>query len=207
MVDKGRTAAGRSGGDVAGKAAGGSGGAAAAGKTGGNLLTRVMEESGQPVNLCFQCKKCSAGCPMIGEFDYPPNMVMRMVQLGERNTLLTSKAIWMCVSCETCGARCPNGISTAAVMDSLRAACVAEGAKPADRATFELHNAFTENVKTFGRLHEASMLMLYKLRSRQISKDDIELGVKLFFRGKIPLLPGKSKNMEKIRALFRDAGK
>ena len=77
-------AAGGSGGDVAGKAAGGSGGAAAAGKTGGNLLTRVMAESGQPVNLCFQCKKCSAGCPMIGEFDYPPNMVMRMVQLGEQ---------------------------------------------------------------------------------------------------------------------------
>ncbi len=166
-----------------------------------------MEESGQPVSLCFQCKKCSAGCPMIGEFDYPPNMVMRMVQLGEREPLLRSKAIWMCVSCETCGARCPNGISIAAVMDTLRAACVAKGVKPADRATTELHKAFTENVKIFGRLHEASMLMVYKLRSRQISRDDLELGVKLFFRGKIPLLPGKSKNMEKIRALFRDAGR
>jgi heterodisulfide reductase subunit C len=171
------------------------------------FLQEVTKESGQPVNLCFQCGKCSAGCPMIAEFDYPPNAVMRMIQLGRRGELLASRAIWMCVSCETCGTRCPNGIQTAAVMDSLRAACVKEGVKPADRVTVDLHTAFTSNVKTFGRLHEATMLLLYKLKSRTISIADVELGVKLFLRGKIPLFPKKSKNLDVIRQLFRGAGR
>ena len=173
----------------------------------GHLLQHIMEESGQPINLCFQCGKCSAGCPMIEEFDFPPNMVMRMVQLGQCEELLTSRAIWMCVSCETCGARCPNGIETAPVMDSLRALCLAEGIKPADKATVDLHTAFTGNIKTFGRLHEASMLLFYKLKNKRISMDDIELGVKLFFRGKIPLFPRRSGDIRKIRNLFEESGR
>jgi len=172
-----------------------------------NFLKMVTEASGQPVNLCFQCGKCSAGCPMIAEFDYPPNMVMRMVQLGQRDRLLASKAIWMCVSCETCGTRCPNGIKIAAVMDALRAECVAEGVKPGDRVTVDLHTAFTSNIKIFGKLHEATMLMLYKLKSKTISIDDLELGVKLLLRGKLPLLPGRSKNIKKVRELFKETGR
>jgi heterodisulfide reductase subunit C2 len=171
------------------------------------FLEKVIEESGQPVNLCFQCGKCSAGCPMIAEFDYPPNTVMRMIQLGRRDELLASRAIWMCVSCETCGTRCPNGIKTAAVMDTLRAACIEEGIKPADQVTVDLHTAFTANVKTFGRLHEATMLLLYKLKSKTISIEDMELAIKLFLRGKIPLFPKKSKDLEIIRRLFRGAGR
>ncbi|MBN1686046.1 MAG: 4Fe-4S dicluster domain-containing protein [Spirochaetales bacterium] len=176
-------------------------------KTDDSLLRRIMNESGQPVNLCFQCRKCSAGCPMIDEFDFPPNMVMRMIQLGRREELLASKAIWMCVSCETCGARCPNGIEIAPVMDCLRAECLEEGVIPADKTAVGLHTAFTDNVKVFGRLHEATMLMLFKLRDKKISKDDIELGVKLLLRGKIPLLPRRSKDLQKIRELFKDSGR
>ena len=130
-----------------------------------NLLSKVIRESGQPVNLCYQCRKCSAGCPTVDEFDYPPHAVLRMIQLDRREDLLTSRAIWMCVSCETCGTRCPNEIRISAVMDSLRAASLAGGAKPADRVTVALHTSFVNNVRFFGRLHEATMLMLYKLKS------------------------------------------
>jgi heterodisulfide reductase subunit C len=172
-----------------------------------SLLHQVMTESGQPVNLCYQCRKCSAGCPTVDDFDFPPNMVMRMIQLGERDKLLRSRGIWMCVSCETCGTRCPNGIRTSAVMDSLRATCLSEGVKPADPVTVALHSSFIGNIKFFGRLHEATMLMFYKLRSRTISKDDLDVAIKLFFRGKIPLLPKRSKNMQKIRALFKAVGR
>ena len=144
---------------------------------------------------------------MVDEFDFPPNMVMRMIQLDRREKLLASRAIWMCVSCETCGARCPNGIETAPVMDSLRAECLKQGVRPADKTSVDLHTSFTDNVKVFGRLHEATMLMLFKLRDKHIAKDDVDLGVKLFLRGKIPFLPKRSKNMQKIRDIFEDAGR
>jgi len=172
-----------------------------------SLLQKVTKESRQPVDLCFQCRKCSAGCPTVDEFDFPPNMVLRMIQLGQRDELLQSRAIWMCISCETCGTRCPNGIRISAVMDSLRAACLEEGVKPADRQTVALHTSFIGNIKIFGRLHEATMLLLFKLKSRTISRDDINVGVKLFFRGKIPLLPKRSENMQKIKDLFRAVGR
>jgi len=170
------------------------------------LLQQVMEESGQPVNLCYQCRKCSAGCPMVDEFDFPPNMVMRMVQLGMKDELLRSKAIWMCISCETCGTRCPNEIKIAPVMDCLRAACLEAGVQPADPVTVALHTAFTESIKTFGRVHEATMLMKYKLRSKNLTTD-LDVGMKLFFKGKIPLLPKKSKNVQKVKEIFQAAGR
>jgi heterodisulfide reductase subunit C len=90
-------------------------------------------------------------------------------------------------------------------MDTLRATCLQEGVKPADRATVALHSSFVGNIRTFGRLHEATMLLLYKLRSRRISLDDLRLGLKLFLRGKLPLLPRRSENREKIRRLFQAA--
>ena len=172
-----------------------------------SFVQTITRESGQPVNLCYQCRKCSAGCPTVEEFDFPPNMVMRMIQLGHRDELLASRAIWMCVSCETCGSRCPNGIRTSAVMDSLRSACLDSGVKPADPITVALHTSFVGNIRLFGRLHEATMLLLYKLKSRTISLDDLVIAVKLFVRGKIPILPKRSENMEKIRRLFKAVGR
>jgi heterodisulfide reductase subunit C len=169
------------------------------------LLQQVMEESGQPVNLCYQCRKCSAGCPMVDEFDFPPNMVMRMVQLGMKDELLKSKAIWMCVSCETCGSRCPNEIRIAPVMDSLRAQCLKEGVTPADEVTVALHTSFVDSIKTFGRVHEATMLMKYKLKSKKYTSD-LDVGLKLFLKGKIPIMPKKSKNVAKVKEIFKNAG-
>jgi heterodisulfide reductase subunit C len=171
-----------------------------------NLLQKVMAESDQPINLCYQCKKCSVGCPMIEEFDFPPNMVMRMIQLDMKDELLKSKAIWMCISCETCGTRCPNEIRIAPIMDSLRAQCINEGVVPADPVTVALHTAFIESIKMFGRVHEATMLMNYKWKSKNFTSD-LDVGLKLFLRGKIPLMPKKSKNMAKIKEIFQESGK
>jgi heterodisulfide reductase subunit C len=168
-----------------------------------DLLETVTRRSGQPISLCYQCRKCSAGCPTVGEFDYAPNVVMRMVQLGLRDELLASRAIWMCVSCETCGTRCPNGIWTSAVMDTLRAACLQAGGEPAVPVTVALHSSFVGNIRLFGRLHEATMLLVYKLRSRVMSLEDLRLALKLFLRGRIRVLPKRSENLERVRRLFK----
>ncbi|HDS16586.1 MAG TPA: heterodisulfide reductase [Proteobacteria bacterium] len=170
------------------------------------LLQKVMTESGQPLNLCYQCRKCSVGCPMVKEFDFAPNVVVRMIQLGMKDELLNSKSIWMCVSCETCGSRCPNEIRLAPVMDSLRALCLAEGIAPAEPATVALHTSFIDSIKRFGRVHEATMLMSYKLRSKNLTSD-LDVGLKLFLRGKIPILPKKSKNLATVKKIFNEAGK
>ncbi|MEW5759409.1 MAG: 4Fe-4S dicluster domain-containing protein [Candidatus Thermoplasmatota archaeon] len=85
----------------------------------GKFTKKVEELSGQNILKCYQCGKCSGGCPMIEDMDLLPNQVIRYVQLGEE-AILDSKTIWLCASCFTCAVRCPKGVDLAKVMEALR---------------------------------------------------------------------------------------
>ncbi|MHC1585793.1 MAG: 4Fe-4S dicluster domain-containing protein [Candidatus Syntropharchaeia archaeon] len=80
---------------------------------------KVEELSEQNIFSCYQCGKCSAGCPIVDFMDFLPNQVIRLVQLGEED-VLDSKTIWLCASCFTCLSRCPRGIDLSRVMEALR---------------------------------------------------------------------------------------
>ncbi len=84
------------------------------------FLDKVEELSGENIYACYQCGKCSAGCPSISEMDISPNEIIRLVQLGEEKEVLNSKTIWVCASCFTCVTRCPKGVDLAKIMESLR---------------------------------------------------------------------------------------
>jgi len=85
-----------------------------------SFVDKVQELSGQNLLACYQCGKCSAGCPAVSEMDILPNQIIRFAQLGLKDELLASKAIWICASCMTCNARCPKGINIAEVIEALR---------------------------------------------------------------------------------------
>ena len=83
----------------------------------------VARESGQPIEACYQCGKCSAGCPLATEMDYSPNQVLRMLQLEMAEfdaKVLGSLSIWLCLTCQTCMACCPKEVDLPRVMDFLR---------------------------------------------------------------------------------------
>jgi heterodisulfide reductase subunit C len=84
-----------------------------------DFLKKIEDVSGQKIYGCYQCGKCTAGCPMADDMDLTPNQVIRMVQLGCEE-VLASKTIWLCASCFTCGTRCPHGIDICKVMEALR---------------------------------------------------------------------------------------
>jgi len=86
----------------------------------GDFVRKVVEVSGQNLNLCYQCGKCSAGCPMSFAMDLLPNQIMRLVQLGLEEDIANSKTVWLCASCLTCTARCPKGVDLSRVMETLR---------------------------------------------------------------------------------------
>lgn len=83
------------------------------------LAKEVYRISGQNVYACYQCGKCSGGCPVINEMDYLPNQIIHMIQIGDE-TALETKAIWLCASCFTCTIRCPRDVDLAKVMEALR---------------------------------------------------------------------------------------
>jgi len=84
------------------------------------FLDKVEELSEQNIYACYQCGKCSAGCPSISEMDISPSEIIRLVQLGEEEEVLNSKTIWVCASCFTCVTRCPKGVDVAKIMEALR---------------------------------------------------------------------------------------
>ena len=85
-----------------------------------DFAKKVEEISGETLPSCYQCGKCSAGCPMSSAMDLMPNQIVRLVQLGLEDDIANSKTIWLCASCLTCAARCPRGVDLAKIMEALR---------------------------------------------------------------------------------------
>jgi len=92
----------------------------------------IKEISAQKIMSCYQCGKCTAGCPLADKMDYVPNEMMRLVMLGEIEELLNSKAIWLCTSCFQCGTRCPKGIEVHRVFEALRSLALRNGINRTD---------------------------------------------------------------------------
>jgi len=84
------------------------------------FVQKVQELSGQNLLVCYQCGKCSAGCPAVSKMDILPNQIIRFAQLGLKDELLQSRSIWICASCMTCNTRCPKGINIAEVFEAIR---------------------------------------------------------------------------------------
>jgi heterodisulfide reductase subunit C len=170
-----------------------------------SFMERVSEESGQKVGGCYYCLRCSAGCPSAYAMEYTPAQVLRMVQLGQKEALLKSAGIWLCIGCETCGARCPNGIHAGAVIDALRQISVAEGVRAGEQKVYRLHQAFLDSIRWWGRLHELTMLVEYKVLSRDLLSD-MDMGVEMFMAGKIHPLPKRIRGVKEVGRLFGKRG-
>jgi len=91
-----------------------------------DLARRLQELSGQDLMTCYQCGKCSAGCPAAAFMDLLPNQIIRLAQLGMLRAALESETIWYCAACQTCYARCPKGVDLPRVMEALREIALAE---------------------------------------------------------------------------------
>lgn len=161
----------------------------------------VSEQSGQQIQLCYQCRKCATGCPMAEFSDYHPNQIIRLIQFGYREKVLKSKAIWLCFSCETCGARCPNDINIAEVMDALREMAYRERVPAGIKNMPVFHQLFLNSVRNRGRVHETLMMMEYKLKSGDLFSD-LNIGLKMFQKGKLPIFAGGVKKKGEVKKMF-----
>ena len=158
--------------------------------------------SQQNIQRCYYCLRCSAGCPSAYAMDCTPAQMLRMVQLGQKEPLLRSSAIWLCIGCETCGTRCPNEIHAGAVIDALRQIALAEEVTPAERSVYKLHVAFLDSIRWWGRLHELSMIFQHKLTSGDNLLNNLDMGLDMFLKGKIHPLPKRIKGIGEVKQLF-----
>ena len=91
-------------------------------------------------------------------------------------------------------------------MDTLREMAVEESVPAREKNIHLLHEAFIDSIRRGGRVHEATMLIDYKLRSRDFFTDLVP-GMKLFLKGKIPLFPERIKGRQEIKRIFEKCKK
>ncbi len=168
---------------------------------GNPLLVTVQERSGVRVQDCYQCGKCTAGCPVASYMDLVPRQVMRAIQLGQHDLVLHSSAIWLCASCLTCSARCPMELDIAHVMESLRHQALAEGVQPAEKDVVLAHNLFLESMKRLGRVYEVGVVAGMNLGTRHPFANVAAVGLPMFRRNKLNLVP-ESAGRAQVRRIF-----
>jgi len=167
-----------------------------------DFAAAIRQRSGQPIEACFHCHKCTSGCLLADDMTYGPDQILRLVELGEEARLLSSSDIWLCAGCETCGARCPNDIDISAVMDALRQLAVDRRARIAEPDSFKFHRLFLETVRRLGRMHEATLLVGFKLWTGHLMSD-MDSGIPMVLKGKVPLIPRPTKGQPEVARLFK----
>lgn len=173
----------------------------------------VVESVGEELFDCYQCYKCSAGCPVAFAMDLLPHQVIRSVLFNQKERVFSSKTIWICASCETCTTRCPNEIDIAKVMDVLRQIHRESKLVAREPKIRLFHDAFLNSIRKRGRVHELTMIGQYNRTSGDLRtklrtgewKNDLKLGMKMFMRGKLKLLPPRCGGVKEVREIFEQA--
>jgi len=163
-------------------------------------FARELDPRGElHVFSCYQCKKCSSGCPMARDSDLHPHEIIRMVQIGRRDEALRSKGIWMCVSCQTCVSRCPMNVNTPAVIDALRSMASRAETRRTVRQVPIFNRVFLGWLKSVGRIYELGMMGTFKIGSMSLFAD-LEKFPTMLRKGKLRLLPSlpRGRNVKRI---------
>jgi heterodisulfide reductase subunit C len=170
------------------------------------FLEEVNEKiNGVPIQRCYHCRKCTAGCPMAVAMEHNPNRIIKMIQMGRREEVLASSTIWLCVSCETCITRCPNEVDIARMMDVLRQMAIENGVRAKEKNVLRFHEAFLANIRRGGRINEPALMVHYKLKSGDLFSDMV-MGIDMFRKGKLSLISPRTKDMQSVRRIFDKTG-
>lgn len=160
------------------------------------LSDRIARETGENVFKCYQCQKCTVGCPVADEMDLKPNRILRLLQYGRDDDVLKSRTIWICAQCQTCVTRCPHTIDLPRMMDVAKQEAVRRGIPSPLPMVAIFNDAGTRQIRMLGRMYELGLIGELKLRGfiageRDLEplKDEVRMGVRMLAAGKLKALP------------------
>jgi heterodisulfide reductase subunit C2 len=170
----------------------------------------LIRTTGILVSSCYQCLRCTNSCPVSSFMDIKPHQVVRDVLLGQRESLLSCSAIWVCLSCEMCSTYCPNDIDVAALMNQLKNMVVELHKKPAEPIIAAFHQVFLDVLGRHGRINELQLLHRFQFNVlRQGHRPppqevirDLTLTLELLRRKRLKLFPEKSRAVSEVRQLI-----
>jgi heterodisulfide reductase subunit C len=134
--------------------------------------------------------------------DSTPTELMRYVQLGMADEAMKGNTVWYCVSCQTCSARCPQGIDIAHVVDAIRIIVQERKIKADTKNVRLLNRLWMTMLKYMGRMYEVGLIGMLNLFTGKPFKD-LGLGMRMIISGKLKLLPSMKKPFAIMRMFSR----
>jgi heterodisulfide reductase subunit C len=166
------------------------------------LLACVEKQADIDLSLCYQCKKCSSGCPVAGMTQSAPSEIIRRLQMGAGDELLKNDMVWLCLSCETCFQRCPMQINSGALMDALRKIAIEKQASTPKGNMPLFNRMFLKMVQMFGRSYDLPALAFYKMGSGSLTNDMDKLP-DMLKKGKMAIMPPTGGDVKIVKRIFR----
>ncbi len=181
-----------------------------------SLVEEVQRRSGQNLQACYQCRRCAAGCPVGEETGITPDRLIRMILVGDREAALNNLLVWKCVSCYTCGTRCPNNIQTARITETLKKMSKEAHLKPLTPRIADFHNAFMTSTGHLGRVNEIELMAIYETKTllKELAKGNLKamldemksqgkLGAEMMKKKRMHFGMDRVKNRAEIKALYK----
>lgn len=166
----------------------------------------IKHAIGVDIDKCYQCGKCTAGCVLADNMDYPSSMIIRMLQTDDKENykkILSSEAIWLCQNCENCIGRCPKEVDIPRIMDYLRSESIREGLVSAKaKPQLSFYRSFLNTVKLSGRLSEVVMTIDFKFRTLRLWQD-VKLVPSMLAKGKLKFIPESVKDKKGFKNIFK----
>lgn len=167
------------------------------------LVGEISADAGVDLKDCYQCGKCSAGCPVAPMADLMPREVIRNLQLKNINRVMESNMPWLCASCGMCQARCPQNVDLPNLMLACRRAAQRQGKKPLrEVATF--NSIFIDGVKEKGVSDEAALAMKFNMSSGHLLQDALS-APKMVTRGMLNLKEHKVEGIDEVTSIIERA--
>lgn len=147
----------------------------------------ILEYVDPQIYNCYQCGKCTSGCPLSDVFEYKPNQIIRLVLSGNIDDIINSNSIFLCLSCEICSSRCPQDVHIATIMNFIRnEAWKARRFRIKSIARF--YKTFLRIVGRTGRSFEPGLLLGLNILNGRFF-NDMDLALDILRKRKIRMLP------------------
>ena len=118
---------------------------------------------GEGIRLCIQCGTCTASCPSADRMEHTPSQLIAMTRAGMWGEVLSSNAMWHCLSCYLCTVRCPRGIKITDLMHAFEGLAVRERLSNGRTLTPTLYRSFNDFVYSLGNLPELGFMSWFYL--------------------------------------------
>jgi len=86
-----------------------------------SILKEIAKKIGeQNPKSCFECTKCTSGCPAAEFLEMYPHNIVCAVREGLAEEIINSDVIWRCALCLKCKERCPQEVAPSDLIIALR---------------------------------------------------------------------------------------